>query len=48
MSFFTLNGLTEEQARRQIYLVDSQGLVYDARGHVAEHKRCMVFSKCYS
>lgn len=43
MSFFTLNGLTEEQARRQIYLVDSQGLVYDARGRLAEHKKCMVF-----
>ena len=47
MSFFTLNGFTEEQARRQIYLVDSQGLVYDARGRLAEHKKCMVFSKCY-
>lgn len=48
MSFFTLNGLTEEQARKQIYLVDSQGLVYDARGSLAEHKKCMVFSKRHS
>ncbi|KAF8196005.1 hypothetical protein BJ912DRAFT_955866 [Pholiota molesta] len=39
MSFFTLLGMTEEQARRKIYLVDSQGLVYDARGGLAEHKK---------
>ncbi|KAF8955328.1 hypothetical protein BDZ97DRAFT_1907703 [Flammula alnicola] len=39
MSFFTLLGMTEEQARRKIYLVDSQGLVYDGRGQLAEHKK---------
>jgi malate dehydrogenase (oxaloacetate-decarboxylating)(NADP+) len=40
MSFFTMNGLTADQARNSIYLVDSQGLIYDARGSMAEHKKC--------
>lgn len=43
MSFFTMQGLSEEEARRHIYLVDSQGLIFDARGPMAEHKR--VFSR---
>ncbi len=39
MSFFTLQGLSKEEAREHIYLVDSQGLVYNDRGPLAEHKK---------
>lgn len=40
MSFFTLQGLSVEEARQHIWLVDSQGLVFDGRGKLAEHKKC--------
>ena len=40
MSFFVLQGMSKEEARRRIWFVDSQGLIYDARGSMAEHKKC--------
>lgn len=40
MSFFKLQGLSTEEARKRIYLVDSQGLIFDQRGPMAEHKKC--------
>lgn len=40
MSFFTINGLSLEEARERIWLVDSQGLIFDDRGPLAEHKKC--------
>lgn len=39
LSFFTLNGMSEEEARNHIWLVDSKGLIYDGRNNVAEHKK---------
>ncbi|KAF9031704.1 malic enzyme [Hymenopellis radicata] len=39
MSFFTLQGLSVDEAREHIWLVDSQGLVFNARGKLAEHKK---------
>jgi malate dehydrogenase (oxaloacetate-decarboxylating)(NADP+) len=39
MSFFTIQGMSKEEARSRIWLVDSQGLVYDKRGAMAEHKK---------
>jgi malate dehydrogenase (oxaloacetate-decarboxylating)(NADP+) len=41
-SFFTLHGLSVEEAKRRIWLVDSQGLVYNGRGALAEHKKCAL------
>ncbi|GJJ15142.1 hypothetical protein Clacol_009417 [Clathrus columnatus] len=43
LSFFTLHDVSPEEAKSRIYLADSQGLVYDARGPLAEHKK--LFSR---
>ena len=40
MSFFTLQGMSIEEARRRVWFVDSQGLIYNGRGPMAEHKKC--------
>ena len=44
MSFFTIHGLSEEEARKRIYITDSKGLVTEDRGDkLAEHKH--VFAR---
>jgi len=40
LSYFTLQGLSVDEARERIWLVDSQGLIYNTRGSMAEHKKC--------
>jgi malate dehydrogenase (oxaloacetate-decarboxylating)(NADP+) len=42
LSFFKLQGLSQEEARSRIYLVDSQGLIFDSRGPMAAHKKCKL------
>jgi len=34
-----LQGMSADEARRRIWLIDSQGLVYNSRGKLAEHKK---------
>ena len=44
LSFFKLQCVTPEEAKQRIYLVDSQGLIFDSRGPMAEHKKCRPLS----
>jgi len=39
LSFFKLEGFSVDEARERIWFVDSQGLVYDERGTLPEHKK---------
>lgn len=40
LSFFKLQGMSEEEARSRIWTVDSQGLITADRKNLAEHKKC--------
>lgn len=40
MSFFTLQGMSEEDAKKQIYFIDSQGLITADRPKLQQHKIC--------
>jgi len=39
LSFFKIQGLSEEEAKTHIWLADSHGMVYMSRGPMAEHKK---------
>lgn len=43
-SFFMLQGMTEDEARAQIWTVDSQGLITADRKNLAAHKKCKNLS----
>jgi len=40
MSFFTLQGLSEEEAKNKIYFIDSQGMITADRPKLQQHKIC--------
>lgn len=48
LSFFKLQGLSPEEAKSHIYMVDSQGLIFDSRGPMAEHKKCEDTSRFWA
>ena len=40
MSFFTLQGLSEEEAKSRIWFIDSQGMITADRPKLQAHKIC--------